>query len=223
MRIRLFIVALVSISCGVQAAFVTNWDTWSGVDTINDAASDTANSWQDITTVRHYYDADYHYFRMDLESGTQAFTATDYMINIDSGAGGQSAATSGYLIFSLSGINQIVDTHLSAFDSFSLATSGHNHISDDAEIPYKFTTTFLSTLDTDFQGGESYFEWKINKSILPTESFTIYGSSLSVGLPAATAYDVTSGVEVIPEPATFALMGLAAFVCGGLRRHMKRR
>ncbi len=202
-----------------QAAFVTDWNNWMGVTTVTDATDAIVDNYRDITEMNHYYDGStYHYFRLVFEGGVGTEIiggATDYMINIDSGVGGQSSATSLYLATSLTGIDQIVDIHLGNASSFASAGPGHNHISsagaNGANI--NFTIAALSP-DGDAQGGRSYLEWQIDKSILPSGSFTIIGGSHTIG---GATYDVTSSA-VVPEPATIGLFGIAVFMGLAFRR-----
>jgi hypothetical protein len=211
---------LVTFVCGAQATFVTSWDSWSGVTTVADTDTDASDNYRDIVSISHYYDgSDYHYFKLELESGsgTPIGGATDYMINFDSIDGGQDDTTSIYVADGLTGIDQIIDTHVGNATYFSAATGGHNHISSDGATgdTVNFTFNSLSGYDADFQGGTSYLEWKISGDELLSDSFVVYGSSLTAG---STTYDITSGLTVIPEPATFAMLGVTAFGCLMVRR-----
>lgn len=223
MKIRL-IAGLVLLSCSVQAQFSTDWDNWFGVTTQTDAV-DVLDDYRDIRAVNHYYDgSDYHYFRMVFEGGSGTdliLGATDYMINIDSAPGGQSAATSLYLASGLAGIDQIVDVHMGGATLFSNAQPGHDHYSSDGAngTNINFTIAGLASFGGDAQGGTSYLEWKVPKNILPVNSFTIYGSSLTIG---GSTFDTTAGIQVVPEPATFSLIALASAVVCILTRRFDR-
>lgn len=219
----IMVIVGIGIASVAQASFVTDWDNWLGVTTVADAEDVFANE-RDIRELNHYYDGStYHYFRMvfDGGSGTQLINgSTDYMINIDSKLGGQSAATSLYLASGLTGIDQIVDVHMGNATLFSSATPGHNHSSSNGAngASINFTITSLGSYDADAQGGTSFLEWKINKNVLPEQNFTVYGSSLQIG---NATFDTTSGVSVIPEPASVLMIGFGGLVIAGYRRIRK--
>jgi hypothetical protein len=223
MKKLIIAVTVLLMACATQASFITDWVNWSGVTTITDGTDGVVADYRDITAINHYYDGStYHYFRMLLEGGSGTAViggATDYMINIDSVTGGQSSGTSLYVATSLTGIDQIFDSHVANATLFSSASGGHNHISSDGAngVLINFTIDGFSgaAAGNDFQGGTSYLEWKVNESMLPENSFTIYGSSLSLGV---TTFDVTDGVSVIPEPASALMLMFGAGVSMAIYR-----
>jgi len=228
MKIRCYILLMLMAACAAQASFITEWTgSWAGgVTTITDTLTVTAPNYRDVREVNHYDDgSNFHYFRLVLEggSGTELIGgATDYMINIDSIVGGQSGLTSDYLALGLTGIDQIIDSHMGTATSFSSAIAGHNHIAsvgaNGANVNFTLAGFTGAAIGNDFQGGESFLEWKVNKSILPETSFRISGSSLTIG---GSAYNVTADAGVVPEPATAGLLVGAGLFIAAYRRIKK--
>jgi len=237
--LALFAVLSLLLGDGARAAFLepSGW-TGPGIYSLLDPADDgpVGQDYRDITEMYYRYVSGIHYVLLFLEGPVAdgGLHSTEYMINVDSIAGaGASQAESLYVAAGLSGIDEIVDAHYAAFggpglDGGFVSQHDHDYLGAGGNPPFDFTFNALMSVGGNWQREDAItgglaLEWSIPESLLndcpdPPGHWTFYASAHTIGV---ATYDITAGLDIpcpagppptVPEPGTFALMG----VLGGM-------
>ena len=212
-RFLLCIVLVLLVSMGTAPAWADLYD-WSSVSPIiNDENSDLITPAQDILQVWYASDADYHYFRMDLEATPSIDpNYTDYApiygIYIDAISGGVDGPNYSYIPNGLTGIDFALDSHYNPNQNGFTQHDFHDWSGG------SLSTTLLATGDTDQNSNQ--LEWRIGKTVLG-DAFTFSAGTHLDAVGFGVTYDITN-IAAVPVPAAAWLLGTGLVAVVGLRR-----
>lgn len=205
---RLVSLASIVLITAASSVFAAPLTTWSATPSFTDPNDLAITPGQDILSGWYSSDAQYHYFRIDLESApASANYAGLYGIYIDSVASaGAEGSDWDYVPSALSGVDYILDMHFDPFADGWFQTDFHIW-TPDGGLPGGGSWS-LGTVDAhaNSENGGTSLEWQIDKSkIAGSADFTIRAASHDQGSSAPT-YDYAPNIGQdgfqIPEPAS---------------------
>ena len=218
------VVAGVVGSFAQAALWNSDWSGWT-YTSIDDPDAVNAGA-RNIISLESIYGTDAsgegYYFRMTL-GGSDTKNNDSFALNFDTDNDvdtGANSGTSYYIGSGLAGIDKIIDAH---YSGGTITGKGHYHVYDGGlgdEV--LFDAKGLSDVGALFsEVTATQLEWYVPSALINAGA-KVRGSIVKIGedletLPSVT-WDLTDGLDVIPEPTGMLLLALGVAVIGLRRR-----